>query len=45
MSEPMDVDSETHRGVKRKADDFSEVTAPRRIQVGLVSTPPTGILY
>ncbi|KIN00310.1 hypothetical protein OIDMADRAFT_180563 [Oidiodendron maius Zn] len=32
MSEPMDVDPETPRGVKRKANDLSVVTAPRRIQ-------------
>lgn len=41
MSEPMDMDSETHRGVKRKADDLSEVTAPRRIQVIRITMPPT----
>lgn len=32
MSEPMDVDPEISRGVKRKADELSVVTAPRRIE-------------
>jgi hypothetical protein len=31
--EPMDMDSESPRGTKRKADDLSVVTAPRRIKV------------
>ena len=34
MADPMDVDSDTSRGTKRKADDLSVVTAPRRIKVG-----------
>lgn len=33
MAEPMDVDNETLRGTKRKADDLSIVAAPRRIRV------------
>jgi hypothetical protein len=37
MAEPMDVDvqagGDATRGVKRKADDLSVVTAPRRIKV------------
>ncbi|KAG0652647.1 Post meiotic segregation 2 [Hyphodiscus hymeniophilus] len=32
MADPMDVDQESLRGTKRKADDLSVVTAPRRIK-------------
>jgi len=32
MAEPMDVDINSPRGTKRKADDISIVTAPRRIK-------------
>jgi DNA mismatch repair protein MLH1 len=41
MSEPMDIDAP--RGIKRKADDLSVVTAPRRIQVSF-NDPSTCLL-
>ena len=37
--EPMDMDSESPRGTKRKADDLSVVTAPRRIKVRPAFSP------
>lgn len=33
--DPIDIDSESPRGTKRKADELSVVTAPRRIKVQL----------
>ena len=33
----MDVDGGSHRGTKRKADDLSVVTAPRRIKASLLA--------
>jgi hypothetical protein len=44
MSVSMDVDSASPRGVKRKVDELSVVTAPRRIKVSLSNDPLLSLL-